>query len=844
MIKFFAKILLLICGCALLILCANNSIGQTISNLGQQRGYEKILGATLADSVFKLPFRKLQKWAYTNNKDVANVGFMQVNPQDSLPYYGKNDSTWFRFLTDNDTSKFPCNCDLDSFVTFHDLDSILIDSKDSSLFIGERIFNGKKFGVLFEGSNHQLRQDSANFWYDSLDNILYLKQLYFLGGTTTSTPTTSIIPGFVGVCDSTQQYQVELFSDNSDSNQSLTYIRPLGVLDVKAPSLTHGNRKQTWQDDNGVIALTKNIHNQNLETTTNLGNYTTDGIVIIDDTVVAHYLDLLNPDAITLTKEGIVTAGISSEDSNGNLTLSNRHATVNLRVVPDFLHPFTPQDSIWFFRCSTDTVVGIRDTAIMHNWTVSQLALKQNNSDTNTFDATRSWVLGLGYTTATGTVTSVTAGSGLSGGVIMTSGTISMPNVGTPGTYGSGTQVPVITTDAQGRITSVTNTTIPISSGTVTNVATSTGILGGPITTTGTIQIDSSIIPKWNDTLLGQKRLVTPADLVNTNYMGGIGAIDVATPSVNAAVDSANKIWLQSASTTSPGVINIATQSFAGVKTFINTLVPSGNLSTNNSPNTSNMFISGGNARTTVTGTAALFQSQTSVDIRALITGNGSAIMSNGRSYAAFEIANTACIGPLTGTSFIGASMVVRSPTITPGPGAVTNGASIYIDGQSSGASNNYALFINGGPSALGGPILINTTVNNGAALQVNGIETLSSPVTGASNDSILVRNTAIGQIKQITIASLTGDTLAATGNTTLVVAAKKWLMAISFNPTSIETIKIGTTSGASDVMPLTVFPAGVETSVSFNKFFSRSSNTTLFIQGATGGVIYSYKIF
>jgi hypothetical protein len=59
-----------------------------------------------------------------------------------------------------------------------------------------------------------------------------------------------------------------------------------------------------------------------------------------------------------------------------------------------------------------------------------------------------------------GTLTSVTAGSGLNGGTITASGTISMPNVGTAGTYGSSTQTPVLTTDNQGRITSVTNTTI------------------------------------------------------------------------------------------------------------------------------------------------------------------------------------------------------------------------------------------------------------------------------------------------------------------------------------------------------------------------------------------------
>jgi hypothetical protein len=68
-----------------------------------------------------------------------------------------------------------------------------------------------------------------------------------------------------------------------------------------------------------------------------------------------------------------------------------------------------------------------------------------------------------------GTVTSVTAGTGLSGGTITTSGTISMPNVGTAATYGSASQVPVLTTDTQGRVSGVTNTSIAIAGSAITS---------------------------------------------------------------------------------------------------------------------------------------------------------------------------------------------------------------------------------------------------------------------------------------------------------------------------------------------------------------------------------------
>jgi hypothetical protein len=47
-----------------------------------------------------------------------------------------------------------------------------------------------------------------------------------------------------------------------------------------------------------------------------------------------------------------------------------------------------------------------------------------------------------------------------------------MPNVGTSGTYGSASQVPVVTTDTQGRVSSVTNTSIQIAETQVTNLTT------------------------------------------------------------------------------------------------------------------------------------------------------------------------------------------------------------------------------------------------------------------------------------------------------------------------------------------------------------------------------------
>ena len=69
----------------------------------------------------------------------------------------------------------------------------------------------------------------------------------------------------------------------------------------------------------------------------------------------------------------------------------------------------------------------------------------------------------LAVSTAAGTVTSVATGTGLTGGPITSSGTIDLANTAvTAGSYGSASAVASFTVDAQGRLTAASNVTISI----------------------------------------------------------------------------------------------------------------------------------------------------------------------------------------------------------------------------------------------------------------------------------------------------------------------------------------------------------------------------------------------
>ena len=217
----------------------------------------------------------------------------------------------------------------------------------------------------------------------------------------------------------------------------------------------------------------------------------------------------------------ITTSGTITLAGGTNVTTSVSGTTVTISSTDEY------EGTVTSVATSNGTFVDVTGGPITATGTITgDLSATGTASATTYLRGDNTWAA----IASGGTVTSITAGTGLTGGTITTTGTIALETSGvTSGTYGGDTHVAQVSVDDYGRITSIAEVEIASGSGTVTSVATTSGtfvnVTGGTITTSGTITSDLSATGTASSTtfLRGDNTWATPAG----SGSGTVTSVDV-----------------------------------------------------------------------------------------------------------------------------------------------------------------------------------------------------------------------------------------------------------------------------------------------------------------------------
>jgi hypothetical protein len=299
-----------------------------------------------------------------------------------------------------------------------------------------------------------------------------------------------------------------------------------------------------------------------------------------------------------------------------------------------------------------------------------------------------------------GTVTQVSTGTGLTGGPITTSGTISLANTAvTAGVYGTSTVVPQITVDAQGRITSVANVSISSGGvGTVTNVATGTGLTGGPITSNGTISLANTA--------------VVAADYGSASQVGTF-TVD-AQGRLTAASNVAINISVANVSGAVPNTVNV----IAGTG-----LSGGGNLASNVTVSLANTAVTAGSYGSTTQ------VAQITIDAQGRITAAANVAVSGGGGGTGNVVSNVVTISSGDNISWTNSTSVVLS-WINNSSSVVTWTNTVYS------ITNNNATILVNHPSAPFGVLLPSASTVVGQQYQIKKIDSSANAVTVSTTSS------------------------------------------------------------------------------------------------------------